>query len=143
MIIEGLKENKSMINIEKFVATPENWHKCFNNSPIALHISAHGMTVKDEAFLVLENSEDMSSHKEFNKKKLKQQIKNHMDKAENKLEFVMISACHSEQIGEVFLNEGVPHVICVDKTMPVPDEIALEFNKIFYRKVFDLKHSVC
>ena len=33
----------------------------------------------------------------------------------NKFEVVVVSACHSENIGKVFLNAGAKHVICILK----------------------------
>ena len=107
------------------MATPENLHSCLNKNPIALHISAHGfIQIKDEIkklkevplCLVFENSNDMSSNFRLNLEKLKGILDNHMKIAAKKLEFVMISACHSEDFGNVFIDAGVNHVICVDKS---------------------------
>lgn len=30
------------------------------------------------------------------------------------LEFVYVASCHSEQVGQIFIEAGVPHVICID-----------------------------
>lgn len=45
---------------------------------------------------------------------------------------VFISACHSEEIGKVFADAGVPIVICVQADLKISDEIAREFANLFY-----------
>mmetsp|Transcript_10048 Transcript_10048/g.15314 ORF Transcript_10048/g.15314 Transcript_10048/m.15314 type:complete len:100 (+) Transcript_10048:4034-4333(+) len=30
------------------------------------------------------------------------------------LQFVYVASCHSEQVGKIFLEAGIPHVICID-----------------------------
>ena len=46
-----------------------------------------------------------------------------------------ISACHSEEIGKIFLNAGIPIVICVQADLEISDDIAREFSTIFYSKL--------
>jgi len=48
------------------------------------------------------------------------------------LQLVFLSACHSEQIGKVFLQNGVPHVICIKQEDEVLDQAALDFTKSLY-----------
>jgi len=31
------------------------------------------------------------------------------------LQFVFVASCHSEQVGRIFIEAGVPHVICIDQ----------------------------
>jgi hypothetical protein len=31
------------------------------------------------------------------------------------LQFVYVASCHSEQVGKIFLEAGIPHVICIDQ----------------------------
>ena len=56
-----------------------------------------------------------------------------------KLAFV--SACHSEQAGNTFVNAGVPHVVCCQQDSEVKDSAALEFTEQFYFSL-TLGHSV-
>jgi hypothetical protein len=34
--------------------------------------------------------------------------------AQTSLQFVYVASCHSEQVGKIFLEAGIPHVICID-----------------------------
>jgi hypothetical protein len=50
---------------------------------------------------------------------------------------VVISACKSEKIGDIFIDAGVPAVISVNYFDSVDDEIALEFAKNLYSFLYD------
>lgn len=56
-------------------------------------------------------------------------------KNEHRLEFVFVSACHSEHVGEAFVNAGVPHVVCAKVEDRVLDRLAQSFSKIFYHSL--------
>jgi len=43
-----------------------------------------------------------------------------------------VSACHSQNIGEVFLNAGIPIVIAVNAPFKILDEAARAFSKTFH-----------
>ena len=53
------------------------------------------------------------------------------------IELVFISACHSEMIGQKFIDMGVEHVVCVKKDDKVIDNIAVKFTDRFYKNVTD------
>ena len=59
------------------------------------------------------------------------------------LQFVCVASCHSEQVGRIFLDAGVPHVICIDQTQAIKDKAAIEFSKAFYDEVFDTYKNIC
>lgn len=69
------------------------------------------------------------------------------DKAETvkttDLQFVYVASCHSEQVGRIFLEAGVPHVICIDQNETILDKAAVEFSKFFYDEVFDTFKNIC
>ena len=48
-------------------------------------------------------------------------------------------------VGRIFLEAGVPHVICIDKGQTILDKAAVEFTKYFYDEVFDIgtNKSIC
>lgn len=59
------------------------------------------------------------------------------------LQFVYVASCHSEQVGRIFLEAGVPHVICIDQNETILDKAAIEFSKFFYDEVFDTYQNIC
>jgi hypothetical protein len=54
---------------------------------------------------------------------------------------VLLMACHSEEIGKVFLKYGVTHVICVKKQNRILDKACEIFSRTFYRFLFDIDNS--
>lgn len=48
------------------------------------------------------------------------------------VEFVFVSACHSQDVGLAFVAAGVPHVVAVKTDDEVLDKASLEFAKQFY-----------
>ena len=48
------------------------------------------------------------------------------------LQFVFVSACHSQLAGKAFVDAGVPHVVCVKKEAELRDSAALAFTRAFY-----------
>jgi len=63
--------------------------------------------------------------------------------AETSLQFVYVASCHSEQVGKIFLEAGIPHVICIDQNQTILDKAAIEFSKFFYDEVFDRYNNIC
>ena len=49
---------------------------------------------------------------------------------------VIISACYSQAIGQVFLDAGIKYVITIHDQCKIRDEAAIEFSVIFYRNLF-------
>lgn len=45
-----------------------------------------------------------------------EQLKALLKKGRLSLQFVFVSACYSRAIGDVFVEAGVPHVVCVNNT---------------------------
>jgi hypothetical protein len=48
------------------------------------------------------------------------------------VEFVFVSACHSEEAGKAFVDAGVPHVVAVRWDTPISDKASQVFSKQFY-----------
>ena len=46
-------------------------------------------------------------------------------------------------VGRIFLDAGVPHVICIDQKQTILDKAAIEFSKNFYSEVFDDYQNIC
>ena len=51
---------------------------------------------------------------------------------DQRIEFVFASACHSEHVGQAFIEAGIPHVVAVKKKWEVTDEAAACFTRHFY-----------
>ena len=49
------------------------------------------------------------------------------------LEFVVLLNCHSQDQGEIFINVGAKHVICIKREEPVQDAAAVVFAEAFYK----------
>ena len=55
---------------------------------------------------------------------------------------MFLASCHSEKVGEVFIKNGVKHVICVRRDVPIEDNTSIEFAKTFYSMFFS-GNDVC
>ena len=51
--------------------------------------------------------------------------------------FVFASACHSEHVGEAFIEAGIQHVVAVNTKFEVTDEAASVFTKHFYNTLLN------
>lgn len=49
------------------------------------------------------------------------------------IECVIVSACHSQKIGEMMRDSGVPVVICINAPFKIQDEAARTFGKTFHQ----------
>jgi len=54
-----------------------------------------------------------------------------------------VLTCHSQFVGEIFLQAGTKHVVCIDQENKVEDDAAMTFTETFYRSVFQQNMSVC
>lgn len=62
----------------------------------------------------------------------------------NKLEFVFVASCHSEVVGEVFLEAGASHVLCVKREERIRDQICTDFTELFYSLLLNGKnYTIC
>lgn len=57
--------------------------------------------------------------------------------AGTEVKLVVISACHSSQLGQVLINAGVPVVVCISATDQVYEQAAAKFNKNFLKILLD------
>ena len=58
-----------------------------------------------------------------------------MQRAKRKINLIFLAACDSEEIGKVFSDAGIEHVICVAKKRYVKDEVAINFTYNFYTNI--------
>jgi hypothetical protein len=53
------------------------------------------------------------------------------------LDFIVINACHSERIGQAFIDAGVAkHVICILSKEEILDDATITFSRHFYSHIF-------
>ena len=48
------------------------------------------------------------------------------------VKFVFVSACHSQDVGQAFVEAGVPHVVAVRTSDAILDDASLIFSHQFY-----------
>jgi hypothetical protein len=53
------------------------------------------------------------------------------------VDFIILNACHSENIGRAYHQAGVKHVICVKADKELADEAAVIFSRAFYGELFN------
>ena len=71
-----------------------------------------------------------------NEESLKYLLKCFSHKIES-IEGVILSTCHSEEFGKLFLEKGAKNVIYVDKDVEINDDVCIKFDKYFYQKLLD------
>lgn len=57
------------------------------------------------------------------------------------MKLVFFNACHSEEVGKIFKESGIPFVIAVQSDLKIEDKAALTFSSSFYLNIFS-GHSV-
>lgn len=88
-----------------------------------MHFSGHG----HPSYIALED--DRGGLKMVNADTLKRMVA----AVDGKLSVVFISACHSQWVGEAFVDAGVPHAVCCVVDERLQDAAASEFTRNFYR----------
>jgi len=87
--------------------------------------------------LLLEDEQGMSDY--FFEEDLKYMI----EMSQTTFEVVFVSSCHSQFAGEVFLNAGAKHVICIRGGERISDKASLRFSRVFYETLFVKNYNVC
>ena len=136
-ILEQIEKSNNSMRVLKTCATRNQIeHLLKNKRPVVLHISCHGGRSSEGDFLVLENEEDVTE-KKFYQNQLEEALK------ESVPDLVFVAACHSEQIGIMFLKAGSKHVICINTDQAVKDEAIRFFISYFYECLFSKKLRPC
>ena len=148
-IIKVLSKIKSEMKFKTSVATVSNFRSIITDLPIALHFSGHGIQNTSESLgteyylnqdkgniLLLEDEQGMSKY--FFEKDLKYMI----EMSQTTFEVVFVSSWHSQFAGEVFLNAGAKHVICIKGGEKISDKASLRFSKVFYETLFVKNYNV-
>lgn len=59
------------------------------------------------------------------------------DKKGLQIKLAFINACHSQRMGEIFIEVGVPIAVCVQSNETIDDDACKLFSKEFYKKLVD------
>ena len=101
--------------------------------PQIIHISCHGDYCKQnkQFYLSFEQIGTGISHKFYTSmiKDLIGEVQKHA------IKLAIVSACHSEEIGNIFLKCGIPVVIAVNSEFEIADEICLIFARHLYMQL--------
>ncbi|KAL4434528.1 hypothetical protein ABPG74_007312 [Tetrahymena malaccensis] len=129
---EFLKETNKQIKLDIVVASLDNLEKAFNRNTQILHIMCHGdySDKEQQYYLAFEDEEsklDAITSKRFSEF-LKQKNCN--------VKLVFFNACHSEEVGKIFYEAGIPFVIAVQSDLKIEDKAALTFSSSFYMNIF-------
>ena len=132
------------------VATRENFCDIITDRPVVLHFSGHGiennkknlgsdytMNKQKGHVLLFENENGMSDYY------FEQELKTLLNISKYEFELVFVSSCHSQFAGQVFLNAGAQHVICIIQNAKVLDEASTVFSKVFYETLFSKNYTIC
>lgn len=95
-----------------------------------IHISCHGdyCDVQKEFYLSFEGIGDGMVHR-FYQSTILDLLGGQKDHG---IQVAFVSACHSEEIGNILLKCHIPVVITVNSAWAVADEICLVFSRHFY-----------
>jgi hypothetical protein len=102
------------------------------NSPETVGRDEHLAHKTKGDILVLESESDPGFGEYLYAKDLTDYIQN----SKTQIEVVFISSCQSEFAGKIFYEAGIKHVICIRENHNVRDEVAIQFEIIFYETLF-------
>mmetsp|Transcript_29927 Transcript_29927/g.56157 ORF Transcript_29927/g.56157 Transcript_29927/m.56157 type:complete len:480 (+) Transcript_29927:159-1598(+) len=121
--LEDAETIGSTIDVVFETATIDRVNAFFAQRPSrVLHLSCHG----NEQYLALEDGRGGTHFL------MASDLKRLVSVGGGNLKVVFVSACHSKEAGQAFIDSGVPHVIC-SRTDALQDLAAVEFSKNFYR----------
>lgn len=131
---EILPESKREIKFMKSPASLEKIGVIFDRNPRAIHFCGHGVKNNEENFGLVANEEvgdflvfeDQFGGADFVSCMTLSKL---LNKLKNKLHFAFVASCHSKLVGEVFLNAGALHVICVKREERILDKACQIFTK--------------
>lgn len=149
-ILKVCSKRKYEMKYKADVATVSNLRSTITDCPIALHFSGHGIENTPENLgaeyalfktkgniLLLEDEHGMADY--FYEEDLKYMI----EISKYTFEVVFVSSCYSQFAGEVFLNAGAKHVVCIKAGERISDKASLRFSKVFYETLFVKNYNVC
>ena len=148
--LEYIKEIRSIIQLMKNKRKKFNcFFECagldiFSNILIKnrtkiLHISSHGSLDNNSNYILyLENLKDSGKIQQIELAKLRNKLELNKNKIKQ-LDLVIVSTCHSEDFGKLFLEYGAKNVIYIYKKTPIYDKTSMKFSENFYENLIEGK----
>jgi CHAT domain-containing protein len=126
------QEENYKIKLKVGIATVNNLINVISKQPTILHFICHGeySKKKQKAYLVFENDCGELD------KCYSDTIEKLLSKTNCDIKIVFVNACHSEEVGKIFLEAGIPCVIAVQSELKIEDGVAQKFSENFYRSIF-------
>jgi len=124
-----LKQSKQRLRVIHKTATTSNIIAAVTGGCRCIHYSGHGYP----SYLAFEDAKRIGEthlvHYDL--------IRKVCEDEDQRIEFVFASACHSEHVGEAFIEAGIQHVVAVNTKFEVTDEAASVFTKHFYNTLLN------
>jgi hypothetical protein len=131
-IKDAIKESKVRMKFESLLGTNRNITSLGTDKiPTLLHFTGHGQPADANAESVLIIESDSSELRSLTTTSLSMILGPNVASS---IKLVFVATCHSEAIGQVFVDAGVKHVIAT--CGEVDNKRAECFVDIFYRKLF-------
>ena len=125
------KSNKEYICFFE-CGTEKNFEEALRKEPKILHISSHGeLSTQKEYSLCLENRGEL---KKIPQSRLSKILKSYSKKLKQ-IELVFASTCYSQFLGNLFFENGVKNVICIQGMTPIAEKAALLFSENLYNEI--------
>ena len=118
------------IRLRKEAMISDQLSTILNRSSKVIHISCHGGWEKQ---FYLQIEKNIGFDYQLFENCLKSTLS---DISYKSLKLVFVSACHSQQIGQAFVNANVPLVIAVNSLSLVADSVCVYFSNFFYKNLF-------
>ena len=110
------------------MANLDNLEKALNLQTQILHIICHGDYLQSEQKYYLFFENENSELDRITGDRFKEFFKNKI----NNVKLAFVNACHSEEVGKIFYEAGIPFVIAVQSNLKIEDKAATTFSKTFY-----------
>ena len=142
-LINYLRNNDVRAALRFEAATVTSLGKLLQAKPSVLQIECHGCFKNDIGpfFLAFESSRNMGELFELDKDALRSALQDAMHGNTANL-IVLVNACYSETVANVFLEAGVRCVVAVHQQTRILDVAVKEFTHEFYRQLFSRNQSI-
>ena len=107
-----------------------------SKQPKIIHISCHGALDEKTKEFYLEFEKHGAGEDGINDKFSQSRLQELLgDSIDHRIKLAFVSACYSEEMGNVLLNCGIPFVVSVNSETPIADEICLIFSRHLYMQL--------
>jgi len=130
-IVKELTEKNKQYKLLKKPLNRENLIKVIEMGPRVLFLNCHGERSNDpkrkDSYFCFESVSKPGMLEEFSEQNLFDILKN----IDCKIKLVVISACHSSNLGKKLAEAGIPVVVCINISVGVLEQAAYAFNRLF------------